>query len=260
MRAKYLLKTVMWLLLIPLPTEVGASDFFNERYRGWLWFEDRENYQKEELAQKMQEKKLTPEAARAEIEALKEELDAKRFIMMARPSPKSVKAYREAEKVMWEKAFALNEAWEMANLLYPEQQDLINNPINVHAVKMKRELDREKKAQEIKQLAKKFDLVLFFQSGCGYCDAFSPVLKSFGEKYGFNIEAINMDKGEHEFFKTAHAPNLIEKLGIEAAPTVIAISHDSQTAFELIRGYVSLSELEDYSLLAIKHLKGAGKW
>ena len=47
----------------------------------------------------------------------------------------------------------------------------------------------------------------------------------------------------------------LERLGITAFPTVIAVSHDSKTAFELIRGYVSISELEEYSLLAAKYLE-----
>ncbi len=41
---------------------------------------------------------------------------------------------------------------------------------------------------------------------------------------------------------------------------VVAVSHDSRVAFELIRGYVTLSELEEHSGLAIKYLKGEDKW
>jgi len=230
-----------------------AAGFFEERYRGWLWFEDTTKVRKEENAQNSNS--ITPKAAKIEIEQLKSELDDLRFVMMARPTPENVKLYREKEALMWQKALELHDAWSMANLLYPEQQDLINNPINVHAVKMKREEDRKNNEEQIRQLAKGFDLVLFFQSNCKYCQVFSPVLKAFGDKYGFNIEAISMDHSKHELFKTANLPDLVTSLGITAAPTVIAISHDSSIAFELIRGYVTLSELEDYSLTAIEYLK-----
>lgn len=81
------------------------------------------------------------------------------------------------------------------------------------------------------------------------------MLKNFGEQYGFNIDAISGNGSKHEYFKTANAPQLMGRLGITAFPTVIAISHDSKMAFELIRGYVSISELEEYSLLAIKYLE-----
>jgi thiol-disulfide isomerase/thioredoxin len=144
----------------------------------------------------------------------------------------------------------------MANLLYPEQRDLINNPVNVHGVKTKRAMQEEQNTQKIKELAKNFDLVLFFSDSCKYCTLLSPVLKNFVEQYGFHIDAISATGSKHEYFKTANVPELAMSLGITAFPTVIAVSHDSKTAFELIRGYVSASELEEYSLLAAKYLEG----
>ena len=117
-------------------------------------------------------------------------------------------------------------------------------------------MEFETNQSKIKELAKSFDLVLFFEPTCKYCALLSPVLKTFGEQYGFNIESVSSSGARHEYFKTAKATGLANQLGITAFPTVIAISHDSKTAFELIRGYVSLSELEEYSLLAIKYLEG----
>jgi conjugal transfer pilus assembly protein TraF len=233
----------------------AQSRFFEERYRGWLWFEEREQ-ESSQIHHEEDVEQITASQAKAEIETLAKELEERKYVMLARPTVENVKSYREKEKEMWDKAMVLHDSWEMANLLYPEQRDLINNPVNVHAVKMKRAQDAGKLERGIADFAKRFDLVLFFQGGCKYCEAFSPILKTFGEKYGFKIEAVSMDGSQHEFFKTAHIPALVEQLGIKAAPTVVAISHDSKTAFELIRGYVTISELEEYSGLAIKHLQG----
>ncbi len=247
------------ILLVAFSPIIGnANRFFEERYRGWLWFEENDaNIEKMELGNE----KITAYRAKEEIDRLKQELDDLRFVMMARPTPWNVWKYRNKEGEMWKKAFKLHDAWEMANLIYPEQRDLINNPVNVHALKIKREKDQENKIKEIKELAKKFDLVLFFQKDCSYCEVFSPVLKNFGEKYDFNIEAISLDGAtNHTIFKTRNLKSLATRLGIEAAPTVIAVSHDSKVSFELIRGYVTLSELEEHSSLAIKYLKKLGKW
>jgi thiol-disulfide isomerase/thioredoxin len=100
-------------------------------------------------------------------------------------------------------------------------------------------------------------LVLFFEPSCRYCELLSPVLKNFGDIYGFHIDAVSNNGARHKYFKSAASPELIERLGITAFPTVIAVSHDSKTAFELIRGFVSLSELEEYSVLAALYLEGA---
>jgi len=251
-------KLATGFILLFLPSIVLGQDFFTERYRGWFWFEQKQVVKDKAKPLLNLEQDITPAAAKAEIEQFARELEDLKFVMLARPSPENVRAYREKEKVMWAHAEKLQDSWDTANLLYPEQRDLINNPVNVHGVKAKRAMQEEQNMRKIKELAKNFDLVLFFEPSCRYCALLSPVLKSFGEQYGFHIDAISVAGSKHEYFKTASSPELIERLGITAFPTVIAVSHDSKEAFELIRGYVSLSELEEYSLLAAKYLEDTG--
>jgi conjugal transfer pilus assembly protein TraF len=256
MKNKTLISLFIFFQLVA-STANANQNFFEQRYRGWLWFENKEKAPADSPRnQNNQASDITPLEAKEEIEQFAKELEELKFMMLARPSPENVKAYRDKEKQMWDQADDLHEAWDMANLLYPEQRDLINNPVNVHGVKAKRAMQEEQNTQKIKALAKDFDLVLFFSDSCKYCALLSPVLKNFGEQYGFHIDAISATGSKHEYFKTANAPELIDRLGITAFPTVIAVSHDSKTAFELIRGYVSASELEEYSLLAAKHLGG----
>jgi len=252
------MRVVLALLLILASSSSYAQGFIDQRYRGWLWFEDNrvKEEQKEAGSKEKIDTPITSAEARAEIEQFAKELEELKFMMLARPTVENVKAYKDKEIAMWKHAELLHDSWNMANLMYPEQRDLINNPVNVHAVKMKREVDTQENGKKLKELAKQFDLVLFFSPSCKYCQAFSPVLRTFSEQYGFNVEAISVDGKKHEYFRTAHIPGLIERLEISVFPTVIAISHDSKTAFELIRGYVSISELEEYSLLAIKYLEG----
>ena len=247
---KVLVMLMMYMQLVPV---ISYASFYEDRYRGWLWYEDKPKLKPNRPVQ-TRSQQITPAEAKAEIEQFAKELEELKFVMLARPTPENIRAYRQKEKAMWRHAETLYDAWDMANLLYPEQLDLINNPLNVHAVKVKRELESAKADEQIKEMAKNFDLILFFNPACKYCQLLSPVLKSFGEQYGFIIEAISNDGSKHEYFKTEHRPELIEQLGITAFPTVIAISHDSKTAFELIRGYVSISELKDYSVLAMKYM------
>ena len=249
----------IFIVILFLPLSSYAQGFLSdERYRGWLWFENKPLTVEKKTPMLIVEQNsdISPEEARAAIEQFAKELEDLKFVMLAWPSPESVKAYRDKEKQMWEQAESLHAAWDTANLLYPDQRDLINNPVNVHAVKAKRAIEEEKNKEKIKELAKEFDLVLFFEPSCRYCELLSPVLKSFGDIYGFHIDAVSNSGARHEYFKSAASPELIEHLGITAFPTVIAVSHDSKTAFELIRGFVSLSELEEYSVLAAQYLKG----
>ncbi len=246
------------ILLLLVPSLAQASSFFDQRYRGWLWFEDKIKTRTKQnpafTENQMQSEFITPEDARAEVEQFAKELEDAKYVMLARPSPKNVKTYKDKEAHMWKSAQKLQESWDMANFLYPEHQNLIEEPNNVHAVKLKREVDRDNSLQLIHNLAKEFDLVLFFKGSCKYCKAFEPVLKSFGETYEFKIEAVTMDNTESEYFRTVSMPRLVKDLGIDAAPTLVAVSKDGKTAFELIKGYAAISELEEYTIRAAKHL------
>jgi conjugal transfer pilus assembly protein TraF len=248
-------KYIVLLVLLTSISNCFAGSFYDQRYRGWLWFEEgkKESNLKEE-------ENIGPDQAREEVELFAKELEERKFVMLARPTVKNVKAYRDKEQEMWQKAIKLDEATRMANFLYPQLYDHMLEPTNAMAVKLKREIEGGAQEELIKEFATKFDLVLFFRAGCKYCKAFEPVLANFAQKYGFNIEAASMDGEKSEFFKTSNANEVANRLGIEATPTVIAVSHDSKVAFELIRGFVSMSELEEYSALAVKYLQREGKW
>jgi hypothetical protein len=63
-----------------------------------------------------------------------------------------------------------------------------------------------------------------------------------------------MDGTKSPNFVTADIPKLAKQLGIEATPTLIAVSKDGKIAFELVRGFVSLTELEQHSARAAQYL------
>ena len=234
---------------------ISQNTFLNERYRGWLWFEEKEL----EAKQNKRKQEITAEEADYEIETLKMEMDNKRSIMIARPSAENVKEYVELEEIMWKRALALDDAYREAKFIYPELFDKLKDPTNVHAVKFKRKLENEKLQNRIREFASKFDLVLFSKGSCSYCTEFAPVLKHYSETYGFTTEEASIDGEMTGLFLGKTLPQLAKQLGIEATPTVIAISKDGKHAFEMIRGYVTTRELEEYTDLAINYSKSLNK-
>lgn len=265
-----LLVSIFGILFVFYTDSVLANSFFgnDDRYRGWLWFEDNTTVKDAEgKSSVLNTTNPTPAEARAEIEKFSKELEDLRFVMMARPSLENVKAYREKEVSMWKMVMALANNWTMANFRYPELADNQKEPANIHSLKLKRKIEKEEREKAISILAQKFDLVFFFRDNCRYCEEFAPVLKVFGEKHGFTIESVNVEPSglasnsiAAELFNVRSAPKLAQNLGISATPVVIAMSRKGDVAFELIRGFVTISELEEYSVMAVKYLKHEGKW
>jgi thiol-disulfide isomerase/thioredoxin len=260
MRAKYLLQLVMLLVLIPFPTEVKANDFFKERYRGWLWFEERQQPEEEKaLSEPKSGKELTleeMEQAKRENETFAKELELLRHTMIRYPDNLDyVKRYKDKEKEMLENSLKLSRSYIMVNFLNPGLADELENPQNLYGRDIKKELDQEENKQKLMTLAGEVELFIFRKSDCKYCELLEKHLARFAAKYGFKVEAVSNDNSSSPYFKTHFNEELIEALDMQVMPTVIAVTNDSSLRFELARGTVSVADLEEKSLLLFRYLK-----
>ena len=165
----------------------ATGSFYNQdnMYRGFYWFEDEKMQQKKQTENlEPTAPSLSPSEAIKNMEERKVKLAESRAVMMElsyRKAPreeiyKAVKNYKILEKEMRDSGMALANAWEMVNFTNPEIIDQINNPVNVPANKVKREYEGKQKALKIRSFANKYDLVLFENPTCPYCQAFKPVL------------------------------------------------------------------------------------
>ena len=228
------LKIITLLIVIITDSSVLAVDFYHKHKNGWFWHQEREKVEDKD--------DISPQAARQEVEALKEEIENRKNIMIARPTIENIKKYREVEALMWQKAFALEKAWNIANFKYPELFDRSIDPVNIHAVKLKREFEKKERKRKIEKLALDYGLVVFLQKGNAYSDEFEKTLNSFVRLYKFNIEAVSQDDYKSPYFKTVEMSYLAKKLGIVSFPTLLIVK--GRKIKEVARGYMIISELE----------------
>lgn len=236
---------------------LSSEKFFDHKkqYQGFYWFEDKHKDKKREI--KLED--ITPQIAANNMENRRKQLTEFRNIMFElifqkadnKEIYKAVKNYKQLEKEMMDNAVKLAAAWELVNFTHPDILDRINNPVNVPANKLKRSYIAEQNIIKIQKFRERFDLVLIAQKECIYCREFKPILEYFTQTYSFNLEIVESGT-EYE--------RIIEKLSIRAAPTLIAISKDGKTAFELIRGLSTLSELENNILIATELLESGHKF
>ena len=238
----------VFILATTYDARANVGHFYQgkDRYRGFYWFEDKAY----EEQNKTQEHHIpTPIEAEKAIEARRKTMDDARnqmielaFIKDTPPQilREAIIKYKKLEQEMYDGAIRLSNANDMANFTNPEIADQIELPTNVFANKIKRKVDEEEKIKTIREFASKFDLVLFVNDDCPYCKAFLPVVSSFAKEYGFalNTTGLNTPQGK-----------IASKLGITGVPTLVAISKDASELFELARGFISFSELEDNAVL-----------
>jgi conjugal transfer pilus assembly protein TraF len=260
---KYKALTSIFIFLVAISSIASAApSFFDQRYRGWIWFEEKEKEKverKEEEQNQLQQSEPTEEEyakARKEIEQFATDLEKLKFMMLRYPNNlEHIKRYKEKEAIMLQNALQLSGNYAMANFLNPELADELVSPANLYGRTLKKQVDQAEQEQELKLVAKKVELFFFFSESCPYCQTMAKHLNSFAKKHGFIVTAVSPDGSKSQYFKTHHAPEIIKQLALEVMPTVIAVTNDSSIRFELARGAVSIPELEEKALLMSKRME-----
>jgi conjugal transfer pilus assembly protein TraF len=254
MKNKTLISLFIFFQLI-VTTANANSCFFDQRYRGWLWFEEKElvDSQEQELIAPTIEQMLQ---AKKDNEEFSKELELLRQIMIRYPEDiRHVVAYKRKEKEMQNRASALGKNWLMANFLNPEIVDELKHPQNIYGRKIFTDEQIAQNSLDLKNLAGQVELYVFRMEGCPYCLDLEKHLNNFAKKYGFTVEAVTPDQSNSQYFKTHSSPELIKALQLEVMPTVIAVISDTRERFELARGAVSVADLEDKAILLVNHLR-----
>jgi|GEM_PF-1761973 len=228
------------------------KDFFQQRYRGWLWFDEREREAELEESKKLPAMPTIEEMEQAEIEnkQFSRELELLKQMMIRHPEKLDyVLMYKKKEKEMYERSGKLASNWLMANFINPEIVDELEGPTNIYGRDIKRDEDKRKERVRLQKVAKEVELFVFRKGTCPYCATLEKHLSTFASRYGFSVEAVSPDNSKSSYFETNHSPEMIEVLGLEVMPTVIAIVKDTRDRYELARGAVSIADLEEKALL-----------
>lgn len=256
------------ILMLGMTSEAFANNkFFDQRYRGWLWFDesDRENAVDNQDLNSTEDKAKLPilqemQEAKRENEKFAQELEMLKHLAIRHPDNlEYIKLYKLKEKKMMDRAQLLGVNWLMANFLNPDIVDELENPQNIYGRDIKKGKKKNSDTQKLKDLSRKVELFVFRQDGCSYCSTLEKHLHRFANKYGFKVEAITPDNSQSRYFKSNSSPELIEALSLEVMPTVIAVVNDTRGRFELGRGAVSVADLEEKSLLLAKYLEDQAK-
>lgn len=251
-------------LLLQLGMGVAQADnsFFDQRYRGWLWFDEK---QKEEDQLEVSKNNLPTieemEKAKSENEAFSKELELLKHLAIRNPENLDyVRLYKLKEKEMYDKAQTLGMNWIMSNFLNPEIVDELKNPQNIYGRQVLQAEKQKEDKSNLSLLSKKVELFVFRKDSCPYCSDLEIHLRTFANRYGFVVEAISPDGSQSKQFKTHTSPELISALNLEVMPTIVAVVSDTRERFELARGAVSVVDLEEKALLLFKYLnKSASK-
>ncbi len=250
MRKIYLLIYVMCL-----QSCVCADPFFNDHERGWFWYEDPE-FVDEKTIEKPTLQKEVPVAdeksdelkEKTAVERLKEvtqhlnELKAKAIL---EPTVQNVQAYQEYQMKVVNQSQKFSQAWMYNVIQDPKLDDEVKNP----ALQTARFAVYEKENKEIQNmitsLKESYGLFYFYSGACKFCDVFTPLVKSFADKHGWEVLAISMDGEPSKVFSNWQTDNgIAANMKISTVPSLFAINPQTGHVIPIANAPVGVDVME----------------
>ena len=250
-----MMKPLILLLLLALPLVSGAasSDQWFERHtEGWFWYIDPPVEEEESEEPIGEVKTITPSIVpavfnpKAELEAFQEKLENAQALAIMRPTHENVMSYLYLQKQAMDNSQRFSEMWQRVVWLTPELDHTQVRPTSPKAVHAYYDTRNANRKVTLEQIAQKHGLFYFFRQSCPYCQKFSPILKSFAQRYGFHVTAISLDGGTSPGFPNPRADNgTARKLGVTTVPAVYLVQPNTRSVQPVSFGLLGPSELEE---------------
>jgi conjugal transfer pilus assembly protein TraF len=226
-----------------------ASDYFSLHEKGWHW------YQCDVGSDDEKEKNLETKIEPSPLERLKKyqrELDEAKAEAVLNPTPQNVARYQRMQYVLLEKSGIFAKVW-MQNLHQDQSLDYAQKfPVSSGARHIYLKEQKQQDEQKIRDLSQKYGLFFFFKNDCPYCSAFAPIVKSFSEKYEWEVLAISEFGEKNELFQRNVRDNgLAEIWGVNTYPSLFAVNPENGHVIPIAVGMVSLEEIEERILSMI---------
>ena len=245
-----------------------ASSFFEDHARGWHWYEHIPLSKKPEKpvseAQVSKTQKPKPEKAQPAsqdpsiiLEQDKEKVKQQLAAALVNPTPQNLYAYMSLQKQTMERAHHFAQVWQEVVLRHPELDDTLKFPTTQTGRHIFYEQEKQQLFQDIQSLKDTHGLYFFFRENCPYCKAFAPIVKTFAEKYGWQVLSISLDdpldgESSQEFKDVVKDNGMAQKLGVTRVPALFVANPSQSMVLPIAHGLISEAEIEQRILLLTK--------
>ena len=256
------------VLVLILVSPCGqTSTFFEDHARGWHWYEALPIPKQEkpvseipvsEIQKPKSEKVQSAVQDPSEIlEKDKEKIKQQLAAALLEPTPQNLYAYMALQKQTMERAHHFAQVWQEVVLRYPELDDTLKFPTTQTGRHIFYAEEKQQLFQRIQSLKDTHGLYFFFRKNCPYCKAFAPIVKTFAEKYGWQVLSISLDghlDGEfsQEFKDVVKDNGMAQKLGVTRVPVLFVANPSQSTVLPIAHGLISEAEIEQRILLLTK--------
>ncbi len=232
------------------------ANFFKDRKTGWWWYQDpkKESDNKEEEKLDLQPVKPVPSIVNMPDETLwslhpdqfQELLLKLQKKAVQNPTEETMSDYTR----MLDMARRKSVVFANASMLYVQQHpqydvaaaEPITAPGRVATIKQTAQ-DVEDK---INKAAGNYGIIYFYAPECNYCEAQTPILKYFTDKYNWEIKP----------YDTVSDSKVAEAFNVTVTPTILLIGRNNGEYLIVSSGVISLPDMEERIYRGIRLLEG----
>lgn len=241
-----------FLLLVFLNDFSVAKDisFYDDHERGWHWYE--KGAKPEENSQEKR-KDLFHLSARDELKKYQEQLGEAKAAAVMHPTVENVYNYQKLQFEMLNKAGKFADVWMQNVYKNPGVDFTLISPVSQNARHIYLAKKKEDNESIIRKLSNEYGLFFFFRNNCYYCVAFAPIVKSFSDKYNWEVLAISDSGEKHPLFERSVQDNgLSTYWQVDIYPSLFAVNPKTGHVIPIARGMISIEEMEERILAIIK--------
>ncbi|MFM8453407.1 MAG: conjugal transfer protein TraF [Gammaproteobacteria bacterium] len=228
----------LWICLI-FPG-LAFANFFEERERGWFWYERQKGEKNEPIKQTNLDSKPS---YTHQMQQIRERIDESLNRAILEPTDSNLVEFLKEYQKAANKAEKFSDLYQLAILKNPKIFPLQYSSNN--SMSLQERNHKEILRKTLYKLSKTHGFFFVFSSTCSYCHSSAPVVKNFSKEYDLTVMGISVDGGTvREFPDAIHNKSLLIRLGLNSVPVLLAYNARTQEILPLTNGEISIQNLE----------------
>nr|WP_253310018.1 conjugal transfer protein TraF [Rickettsia endosymbiont of Ceutorhynchus assimilis] len=233
----------------------NVNNQFWQQPQGFLWYNEDHVYKPEILKFSQDKKKQEPELEPYDqrIEALKKEFTRAQHKALDDPTLENVIIAQRLHKQILEKSHKFATMWQLATIL---DYKLVNmdEPVNSLHKKLYEVRQEEENSKKLKFLAKNWGLILQINQGCNYCQVFTPIVREFADKYGFQLIFVSNSETRFQGMPTIKDTGLLQTLNpAKLVPVLYLVDSSGKQIYLIAKGIISENKIAENILLIVQY-------
>ncbi|WP_051965340.1 conjugal transfer protein TraF [Rickettsia tamurae] len=239
-------------------TEVNLNNNIWQQPQGFLWYNDQQveetnklpSHDASSLLHLKQESYNEPYDQR--IKDLKQKFNRAQRQALDNPTLTNVIIAQRLHKQILDKSHQFATMWHLASLLDYRLTNIHEPANSLHKRLYEIRQDTEN-SEKLRFLAKNWGLILQVNQDCNYCHAFSPIVREFADKYGFQLLLVSNNGENFTNLRTIKDTGLLNKLNpAHFIPVLYLVASRGTQIYPVARGIISEDKISENILAVVR--------